>query len=144
MESKSHISYRYRVSRSTTLHNCYLDRYYTNNLCNAIMNTGQMLWYPGSHRPQTYLQYIYALCMCRSWIGLRFQSIGSSIRNASYLDIQLELGHDLVMTGVDLCEHVRAGLVELGVEPRPVAVPVHLGAVYQRLLPPLADAASIT
>ena len=42
MESKSHISYRYRVSRSTTLHNCYLDRYYTNNLCNAIMNTGQM------------------------------------------------------------------------------------------------------
>ena len=82
--------------------------------------------------------------MCRSWIGLRFQSIGSSIRNASYLDIQLELGHDLVVAGVDLGEHVRAGLVELGVEPRPVAVPVHLGAVYQRLLPPLADAASIT
>ena len=82
--------------------------------------------------------------MCRSWIGLRFQSIGSSIRNASYLDIQFELRHDLVMTGVDLCEHVRAGLVELGVEPRPVAVPVHLSAVYQRLLPTLADAASIT
>ena len=100
--------------------------------------------YPGSHRPQTYLQSIYALCMCRSWIGLRFQSIGSSIRNASYLDIQFELRHDLVMTGVDLCEHVRAGLVELGVEARPVAVPVHLSAVYQRLLPTLADAASIT
>ena len=82
--------------------------------------------------------------MCRSWIGLRFQSIGSSIRNASYLDIQFELRHDLVMTGVDLGEHVRAGLVELGVEARPVAVPVHLGAVYQRLLPTLADAASIT
>ena len=99
------------------------------------------MWYPGSHRPQTYLQYIYALCMCRSWIGLRFQSIGSSIRNASYLDIQFELRHDLVMTGVDLCEHVRAGLVELRGEPRGgVAVPVNLGFVDQRLLPSLADA----
>ena len=111
--------------------------------CNYEYRSNAMR-YPGSHRPQTYLQSIYALCMCRSWIGLRFQSIGSSIRNASYLDIQFELRHDLVMTGVDLCEHVRAGLVELGVEPRPVAVPVHLSAVYQRLLPTLADAASIT